>query len=380
MPEPIRVLVVEDVPQVAQYIRGLLNAQATIRLIDVMADGTRVAEAVREQRPDILIIDALLQGSLKGGALIRSLREAHLATPMIVLTVPQHPIQSGPDTGIASVLTMPYTGFELVTRIQSAAAEAARAAATRPARVIVLFAPKGGVGRTTIAYNLAVAMNRVGIRPVLVDGSLQFADVRTLLKAPTEAPSILNLPTNNVVESDLESVMWKDSSGIDVLLAPPRVEMAEMVNSRDLQKTISLLRLVYGVVVVDTATVINDVALALLDEADFIVEVLTYDSTTIHNTLAMAEAFIAIGYAPDKIRYLVNRSDSMGGLDPAAVAGMLGRKPEHAICSGGALVVKANNEGKPFVLTDPASDIAKDVVRTAGELLALPLTARSGHR
>jgi pilus assembly protein CpaE len=380
MSEPIRVLVVEDVPQVAQYIRGLLNTQDTIRLIDVMADGMLVAGAVREQHPDVLIIDALLQGPLKGGALIRSLREAHLEIPMIVLTVPQHPVQAGPDTGIAAVLAMPFTGFELVTRIQSAAAEAARSEVTGPARVIAVFAPKGGVGRTTLAYNLAVAMKRGGTRPVLVDGSLQFADVRTLLKAPAEAPSILNLPTNNVAEADLEGVMWKDSSGIDVLLAPPRVEMAEMVNARDLEKTISLLRLVYGVVVIDTATAINDVTLALLDEADFIVEVLTYDSTTIHNTVAMAEAFISIGYSPEKVRYLVNRADSMGGLDPAAVAAMLGRKPEHTICSGGALVVKANNEGKPFVLTDPSSDITKDVVRTATELLALPFTARPGHR
>jgi pilus assembly protein CpaE len=275
---------------------------------------------------------------------------------------------------------MPFTGFELINRIHQVAADAARSNAVAPARVITVFGPKGGVGRTTLAYNLAVAMNRGGNRPVLVDGSLQFADIRTLLKAPIEAPSILNLPTDRVVESDLQNVMWQDASGIDVLLAPPRVEMAEMVNARDLEKTLSLLRSVYTVVVVDTSTAINDVTLAFLDGADFILEVLTYDATTIHNTLAMAEAFNAIGYPPEKIRYLVNRADSLGGLDPSAVAGMLGRKPDHTVCSGGGLVVKANNEGKPFVSIDPTSDIARDLVRTAGELLGLPVAARPAHR
>jgi len=380
MPEPIRVLVVEDVPQVAQYIRGLLNTQETIQLVDIISDGNVVAQAVKDIRPDILIVDALLQGGLKGGALVRSLHDSHLGVPVIVLTVPQHPIQATSETGVTAVLSMPFSGFELVSRIQQVAGDAARAHSARASRVIAVFAPKGGVGRTTLAYNLAVAMNRGGMRPVLVDGSLQFADVRTLLKAPADAPSILNLPTDKVIQADLENVMWKDPSGIDVLLAPPRVEMAEMINVRDLYKTISLLRQVYGVVVIDTATAINDVTLAFLDEADFIVEVLTYDSTTIHNIQAMAEAFDAIGYPPDKIRYLVNRSDSMGGLDPVAVAAKLGRKPEYRVCSGGALVVKANNEGKPFVTTDPESEITRDLLRTASELLALPVASRGAHR
>ena len=67
MPEPIRVLVVEDVPQVAQYIRGLLNTQETIQLVDVVSDGNVVAQAVKDIHPDVLIVDALLQGGLKGG-------------------------------------------------------------------------------------------------------------------------------------------------------------------------------------------------------------------------------------------------------------------------------------------------------------------------
>ncbi len=95
---------------------------------------------------------------------------------------------------------------------------------------------------------------------------------------------------------------------------------------------------------------------------------MTYDSTTIHSTMVMADAFRMIGYPPTKVRYLVNRADSTGGIDPETLARALGRVPEHSVSSGGALVVKANNEGIPFVLADPTATISQDIMRVAAEL------------
>ena len=83
------------------------------------------------------------------------------------------------------------------------------------------------MGKTTIAFNLAVALAQTGeTRTALVDGNLQFGDLRSLLRVPGDAPSILQLPTDRISESDLSDVLWRDPSGIDILLAPPRVEMA----------------------------------------------------------------------------------------------------------------------------------------------------------
>jgi pilus assembly protein CpaE len=379
MPDQIRLLVVEDVPQVAQYIRGLLNSQSTIKLLDVVTDGNRVPGLVSELRPDVILVDALLQGKLKGLPLIERLHASGAGVPVIVLTVPQHPVQADPAAGIQSVLPMPFTGYELVTQIQHAHAAASAADAAGSARMITIFASKGGVGKTTIAFNLAVAIGQTGRRTVLIDGSLQFGDMRALLKVPSDAPSLLDLPTDHIQESDLQDVLWRDPSGIDILLAPPRVEMAEMVTVRDLEKTLSLLRRVYEVVIVDTPAVINDVNLTFLDGSDTILEVVTYDSTTIHSTVVMADAFRAIGYPPTKVRYLVNRADSTGGIDPGTLNSALGRVPEHSVTSGGALVVRANNEGIPFVLADPSAAISQDVIRTAAELVGRPVAAPAGR-
>ena len=370
MPDQIRLLVVEDVPQVAQYIRGLLNSQTAIKLLDVVTDGTRVLGLAQELHPDVI---------LKGMQLVARLHERGSQIPVIVLTVPQHPVQVNPAMGIHAVLPMPFTGYELVTRIQQSRQMATEAETAGSARMITLFAPKGGVGKTTLAFNLAVAIGQSAVRTVLIDGSLQFGDMRALRKVPIDAPSLLDLPTDRIAESDLEDVLWRDPSGIDILLAPPRVELAEMVTVRDLEKTLSLLRRVYQVVIVDTPAVINDINLAFLDTSDTILEVVTWDSTTIHSTMVMADAFQAIGYPPTKVRYLVNRSDSMGGFDPQVLANALGRAPEHYVSSGGALVVRANNEGIPFVLADPSAQISQDVFRTAAELLGRLVTAAVGR-
>ena len=90
--DQIRLLVVEDVPQVAQYIRNLLNAQALVKLLEVVPDGGRAAADVAELRPDVLVIDALLQGRTKASAILEQLRKDGLAVPVILLTVPQTPI------------------------------------------------------------------------------------------------------------------------------------------------------------------------------------------------------------------------------------------------------------------------------------------------
>jgi pilus assembly protein CpaE len=365
-----RLLIVEDVPQVAQYIRGLLNSQSSVKLLDVLSDGSKVLAQVQQLRPDVVLIDALLQGRIKGLPLAEQILASGYGVPVIILTVPQNPVEQDPAKGVHGVLAMPFSGYDLMNRIALVRKEFDQHSTTGTSRIYSVFAPKGGVGKTTIAFNLAVALGQADQRTVLIDGSLQFGDLRSLLKVPVDAPSILDLPTDRVAESDLQDVLWRDPSGIDILLAPPRVEMAEMVTARDLDKILSLLRRVYGSIVIDMSSALNDINLSFLDLSDTIVEIVTYDSTTIHNTIAVADAFRMIGYPASKVHYLVNRADSPGGIDPVDLERALGRVPEHRVVSDGMLVVQSNNEGVPFVLANPDAQISKDLNRVAAELLA----------
>jgi pilus assembly protein CpaE len=338
----------------------------------VLTDGAKAVSQAGQLRPDVILVDALLQGRVKGPQLVTQIRESGLGMPVIMLTVPQQPVQVDPENGVHGVLTMPFSGYDLVKMVKQVREDYLEATATGGSRLISVFAPKGGVGKTTIAFNLACALGQLEQRTVLIDGSLQFGDLRSLLKVPADAPSILDLPTDRIAESDLQDVLWRDPSGIDILLAPPRIEMAEMVTTRDIEKVLSLLRRVYQAIVVDMSSVLNDVNLAFLDSSDTIVEIVTYDSTTIHNTVALADTFRQIGYPATKVQYLVNRADSAGGIDPDDVARALGRQPEHSVPSDGMLVVESNNQGVPLVLANPEAAISRELTRAAGALLAAP--------
>ena len=378
-PNSIRLLVAEDVPQVSQHVRNLLSIQSQVKLLDVLNDGSRVVEAAKQLRPDVVMVDLLLQGKLKGPQLIEKLRDSGLEIPVVVLTVPQHPLARDPARGIDAVLTLPFSGFELVNILSHILADR-QARSSGACRVISVFAPKGGVGKTTIAFNLAVSLSQLGVATALIDGSLQYGDLRALLKVPSDVPSILDLPTDRVQESDLRDVMWRDPAGIDILLAPPRVEMAEMVSARDVEKTISLLRRLYEAIIIDTPTSLSEVTLALLDASDVVLSIVTYDSTTIHNTIAVADVFSSIGYAPDKMQYLVNRSDSSGGIGHDELARALGRRPDFEVVSDGHLVVQANNEGMPFVVSSPDAAVSRDIRRVALTLLGrAPINAPVRH-
>jgi pilus assembly protein CpaE len=370
--DQVRLLLVEDVPQVAQYVRGLLNAQSHVRLVDVITDGSRALAQLADQRPDVILVDALLQGRVKGMTLVHEVNDSGLGIPVIVLTVPQHPVAVAPDEGIHDVLAMPFNGYDLITKVVEIHKARGLAAQHGPSRLITVFSPKGGVGKTTLAYNLAVAAGSFGTHVVLVDGAIQFADVRAMLNVPDKAPSMLDLPTDRVAEVDLEDVLWRDASGIDILLGPPRVEMAEMVLARDLEKTISLLRRLYDLIIVDVGVALDELTLSLLDQADTILQIVTYDGSTIRNTVAMAETFAKIGYPSAKLRYLVNRSDSSAGIDPGELAERLGREPEFHVRSDGMVVVPAGNRGQAFVLSDADALVSRDVMEIARRLSPVP--------
>ncbi len=367
--EQIRLLVVEDVPQVASHVRSLLNAQSQIKMLDVVTSGDRAVPSVSEMKPDVVLVDALLQGRVSGQQVADQIRKAEPHVGVIMLTVPQNPVSEDPDRGIDAVLKMPFSGFDLTTMIRKVAESRAVESSRSGSLVVTLFSPKGGVGRTTLAYNIAVALGQ-NHRVCLIDGSLQFSDLRGLLRVPAVAPSIVNLPTDRIREQDLGDVTWRDPSGIDLLLAPPRVEMAEMVTTRDIEKVLSLLRQLYEFVIIDTRAALSEDVLVFLDSADLILQVLTYDSMAIRSLAMAGETFQAIGYPPSKIATILNRSDASGGFDKADVEGAIGSRIDYEVVSDGRLVLASNNEGSAFVTSSPESPIAQGVRRIADSLTA----------
>jgi pilus assembly protein CpaE len=370
--DQIRLLLVEDVPQVAQYVRNLLQHQRQVRLLDTVTDGSKVLDQIRELRPDALMVDALLQGKVNGLAVAEQVRQAGIRIPIIIVTVPQKPVKAGEGMGITEVLAMPFSGYELMNALSHSAERYRATSPSAMSRSYVVYAGKGGVGRTTIAYNLAVQFGQMqGVRVVLIDGDLQFGDLRGLLRVPDTAPSILQLPTDRVAESDLASVLWRDPSGIDLLLAPPRVEQAEMVTARDVEKVISLLRRIYNVVVIDSPPAITDTTLAYLDDADSILSVVTPDRNSIRTARLAGQSFIAAGMPADKMMLIMNRAGSPG-VTAEQLGVELGRLPDVSIPDDPQLVKATTAEGVPFVLAQPKAKASREIAGIVKRLTAQP--------
>lgn len=368
-PSQIRLLLVEDVGQVTRYIRGVLNAQTAVKLLDVVSDGATVIEQIREQQPDVLVVDALLTGRQNGLQVAENVRRSGMDLPIIVLTVPQKPVVVGGGMGIARVLEMPFSGFEFMNMLQAVTAEHRANSPESLSRVIAVHGAKGGLGTTTIAYNVAVAMARARrVRVLLVDGDLQYSDLRALLQVPPETPSVVDLPTDRLTQAEISEAIFTDQNGLDILFGPPRIEDAEMITVRDVEKLLSLLRRMYNVVLIDTPRNVNEVSLAFFDAADLIVQVTTGEVAALYQTALMNATFQAIGFGPEKVRVLLNRFDAQGMLDDKAIRQYLGRPVEYKVGNDFKLVVEANNRGQSLLAAQAQAKVAHHMAELAQSL------------
>ncbi len=383
---PLRLVLVEEVPEVAAHVREMLRAQPSLRIVEILRDGRGATREVRDLRADVVLVDVLLQGRVPGTDVIERIRAEMPGMPIVALATPgAADLVERVRSHVDSVVTMPFGTVDLARGIHDAHDGRASRDPAGGTRVVAVYAAKGGVGKTTLALNLAVALAASGTRTALVDGSLQYGDLRRLLHVDPSEPSICDLPTDCVRASDLVGAMRAGPAGVDILFAPPRLEMADMVTARDLDKILDLLRRSYRAVVVDTPSALNDTTLAVLDIADIILQVLTPEPAALDSTRAAAAAFAAIGYPAAKVRTVINRVDAQGGLRPDQLRRALGHEPDHTIASDWQLVASSNQEGVPFVVARPDARVSCDVAALAASVVAvvgdvpprLPTRARS---
>lgn len=368
MSSRIRLLIVEDMPQVANYLRAALAVQAEITIVDVATDGAAGLQRIEAETPDVVIVDQLLGGAVRPAEIVARLRE--LGIPAVVLTVPnKNEAKVDPERGIAAVLKMPFLAHDVVRAIHQAYESTWATAAARRS-VVAVYGPRGGVGRTTIALNLAAACASAGHRTLLIDGSFQFGDLRSLLGAP-DAPSILDLPTDAIEEDDLRTALHRHTAtAVEFLLAPPRIEQAELVTPRDVEKTIAHVRGVYDVTVVDLPVALSETTLAFLDLADTIAVVVAEDPAALANGAAILRTFEALRYPEAKRRVVLNRAGP-GGPAPETAA-VLGAPVDHAILGDAPTVLAAAAERIPFVTLQPDARVSRDVAAPAEALVGAP--------
>lgn len=357
-----RVLLIEDLPQVAEHLKGLLAREEGVEVGAVQGQADAAIAWVKAEQPEIVLVDALLQGKMDGFEVARRVRAASPATRIVMVTVPQKPVTAKPGEGIDAVLVLPGGANEL-RQAMGTGEKGGRG------RSVAVYSPKGGSGRTTLAVNLAVALRRLGHSVALVDGVMQFGSIRHQFEVPQETRSVVDLPAAGAMKQELPNALWAAPGGLDVLLAPARPEQAELVGAAELAGAIGELAGGHDFVVVDTPNRLSEDTLAMLDAAEAIVLVVTYDPTAVAHARAALETFDALGYRKQKpFLLVVNRADETTGLSRAAVEQALGLSVAAQIPTDRKVVNEAQGKGQPFVLTSPNAPISKAVAELATAL------------
>jgi len=385
MADLIRVLIVDDIPETRDHLTKLLGFESDIEVVGAAASGADALAQAAKLSPDVVLMDINMP-DMDGITATEQLATQAPGASVVMMSVQGEAdyLRRSMLAGAREFLVKPFSSDELTASIRQVYArereKAIRYAAPQAApsggtaerelgQIVAVFSPKGGVGRTTIAVNLAVAAaTDLARKVVVVDGSFQFGDVGVLLNLNPKNTSIAELVPEMQAGGEIESIdtfVISHSSGIKVLLAPPTPETAELITPAGVKRVLDALRARYDLVVVDCSAFFNDTTLAILDTADVILTMLTLEITSIKNMRLFLEVADQLGYEAGKVQLLLNRADSTLGIRVADVEHSIGRKVNHSVVSDGRSVVYALNRGVPFYLSNREAQVSQDVLRLA---------------
>jgi pilus assembly protein CpaE len=225
---------------------------------------------------------------------------------------------------------------------------------TQHGHVITVFAPKGGVGKTTTAVNLALALADGGVRKVcLVDLDLAFGDVAITMQLFPSHTIEEAIGGEEILDYGMvESLLTRHEQSLMVLAAPNLPDARDRVSAALVSRMLRTMRSEFDYVVVDTAPNFDEQTLQALDETDDCVIIATLDVPTLKNVKVALETLDLLNIAPGHRHLVLNRADDAVGLDSEKVEQILGMPITMAVPSS-VEIAAATNAGVPIVLGSP---------------------------
>jgi pilus assembly protein CpaE len=383
--DKIRVLIVDDIAETRENIRRLLQFERDMEVVGGARTGKEAISLARETRPHVVIMDINMpdmDGISATEAVLKELPSAQI----VILSV-----QSEPDymrramlAGARDFLSKPPSADELVSTIRKVGQRALTQAVAIPAvqgpgapgsispahavhgKVIVIYSPRGGVGRTMVSTNLALSLQTEDTPTVIVDAALQFGDVSACLNLQTRN-SLLDLVEQvGELDTDLvDRIAVHHASGLKVVAAPARPEQAESVHGAQVSKVIRFLATIFQYVVVDTSAALNESTIGAIDASDIVVLIGAPDLPTIKNLRMFFDLSEALNLTPQKTVLIMNRMDKRFGISAEKVADLLKQPILAQIPLDDRVVPLSTNNGEPFILQDRTKPVARAILEMA---------------
>ena len=305
------------------------------------------------------------------------------AVIMVVYDLTAEVLQRALRAGVSDVVAVSAEDAELLDAITRASNRIATrkaadvhppvpgGSAQLPGRIVTVFCTKGGTGKSVLATNLAVALAKRTIQPVvLVDADLQFGDVALMLQLqPTHTIAEAAQAGERLDGTLLENLLLRHpASGLLVLAAPTEPSSADQIGRHDLTRILSVLRERCAYVVVDTSANFAEVTLSALEAADEILVMAGLDVMSLKSARIGLQTMRVLGIPFSRVKFVLNRANTRVGLTEADAERALQLKVDAALPSD-ILVAESVNRGVPVVTSAPRSKFAKSIDSLADSLM-----------
>ena len=385
-------LAVDDSVTIRETLSLLIGSQPDMELVGTAASGHEAVRRAAELQPDIVLMDIHMP-DLDGiqAAWLVSSRAPHGAVIMVTSEERIDFLQKAMSAGAQGYVLKPFGngaqlfqtirevhGRSAARRMQTTAGVPLETSALRPriGKRVVVVGPKGGVGATTVATNLALLLReQTRAAVILVDADLLGGDVTIHLDLAPQR-SILDLvPHIDALDAGLiDQVLTKHRNGLHVLARPTNPEQAEVLKAEHLRTVLGSLAQMYDHVVIDAPLTYDDRMLAVLDLADLYVVVVTPHLGTLRSARHFLQVARTLGYPDDRMCFVLNRASNLAGLGLDDIAGVLGSRRILQVPTGGPELTQSVNEGRPPVLHQARSPVAKGL-QSVAEQVRTRLTA-----
>ena len=363
----IKVLIADDMVELRSNVKRMLANHDSIRVIGEAGDGRETIDKAKELSPHVVLMDINMP-ELDGLKASEILTKEFPNVQIVIMSIQseQEYFRRAMKAGAKDFLTKPFSTSDLVDTITSVFNKWLK---DRPdllmeepkADVITFFSTKGGVGKTTLAANLAVHLASRGKRTLLIDASLQSGDIGITLNQKSSR-TLQNLIAEGEITADLvEEHFITHSSGLQLLLAPSEPAFAEAVKPEHFAQIIELAGSMFQYIIFDSSPHISSIELSILDNTDYLFLVATLEITSLKNTRLCLKTLADIRFDKEKIKLILNKDIQNVGIDAKDIEAGLAIPVFSVVPMDSETAQRALNAGDPFVTRFADSQLAKAV-------------------
>jgi len=372
----IQVLIIDEDAAARQALREALES---IPMAEIMAETDSLVygyELIRQNKPQMVFVD--LRSDPQRTLEMVSRASTFFKQTLIVVSgsdINMDLIMKCMQAGAREFLTRPLRDADILNTFEKYHASAAvdMEIGDRSGRIVTVFSNKGGLGKTTIAVNTAMALSKVVSKPVvLVDLNLQLGDITTFLDLEPKQ-TIVDIARNigRVDKAYLEGSLAEYNDGesqVYILADPINVEDAEELTAEQINEVLTVLRASFEYVIVDTTTSFDSKTLTALDLADDILLVSIINLPSIRSSQRLLNLFERLGYDKQKIKLLINRYIADEEIDVEDVEDTLEHPVYWKIPNNYSVIMTAINRGIPVTQVDGSKHVVKNFIDLAYKL------------